>query len=409
MPQVLIVDHLDPQAILVLNEVSGSGGGGGITQAAADLRYLKLAADNDPLTGTLTTLAIEPTSNAASDIGSLSLRYKDAFVTRLNAVSGTPTSLSAIRNYLLAVRAAGAGTTDITLEPDNPFTLCALIAGANAAAGSTATISVKGRANTFIGGVEDLSGSGVSIAELSGVGNFCAGLAEYGSRLGETASGPGDIGCFVHGNATDGSSITSNQAYGGFAQGYAGNGGQIIVGDGGPFYGGGFAQGAAVGGNIAATGQGTMARGATEPGGAIVSSGTGSIASGYSSGAGYGINCTGAGSAAMGYGFDAAITVFGNGAMGFGFADVATGGNIEASADGAIQFGPGTNAEANSLKIGNGGLRLKGTTGAPGTPVNGDIYVSGGYVVVRSNGLAVNIEPAGGLTQAQTLARTLGA
>jgi hypothetical protein len=67
-------------------------------------------------------------------------------------------------------------------------------------------------------------------------------------------------------------------------------------------------------------------------------------------------------------------------------------GLISASGTNSIQFGVGANALANSLQIGNAGLRLKGTVAAPGTLQNGDIWVdAAGQVFIRSSGISVGI------------------
>lgn len=63
---------------------------------------------------------------------------------------------------------------------------------------------------------------------------------------------------------------------------------------------------------------------------------------------------------------------------------------ITASATNAVQFGPGTNNLANSLKVG-GGIRILGTVGASGAPVNGEIWVESGVVKIRSNGVTVSL------------------
>ena len=58
-----------------------------------------------------------------------------------------------------------------------------------------------------------------------------------------------------------------------------------------------------------------------------------------------------------------------------------TGQTIEASASNSAQFGPGTNAQANSLQVGNAGMRFMGTTSAPGTPQPGDLFVDASSVL----------------------------
>ena len=57
----------------------------------------------------------------------------------------------------------------------------------------------------------------------------------------------------------------------------------------------------------------------------------------------------------------------------------------------AMQLGPGYNPEAYTIRIGSAGLRLKMTTGAPGGVTDGDIWVSGGTVYIRSAGVSVAI------------------
>lgn len=109
------------------------------------------------------------------------------------------------------------------------------------------------------------------------------------------------------------------------------------------------------------------------------------------------------GAFAQGYANDAIITVTGRGAFGQGNAgssyDITASGSgafaqgdsnagaITASATNAVQFGPGVNSLADSLKVGTAGIRFKGTTGAPGTPVDGDMWVANSYVYIRSNGV----------------------
>ena len=59
-----------------------------------------------------------------------------------------------------------------------------------------------------------------------------------------------------------------------------------------------------------------------------------------------------------------------------------------ADAINSAQFGPGTNAEPNSVQIGSAGIRLLGTAAAAGTPQDGDIRVDGtGRLILRSGGV----------------------
>lgn len=98
------------------------------------------------------------------------------------------------------------------------------------------------------------------------------------------------------------------------------------------------------------------------------------------------------GSLAGGYatsGYDIQVSGTFVGAIAFGNA---TSANIVAGASGAIQFGPGTNSEANSLQMGNttDGVRLN-AAGAPGSPHNGDIWVASTNMYLRSGGASVNV------------------
>lgn len=75
------------------------------------------------------------------------------------------------------------------------------------------------------------------------------------------------------------------------------------------------------------------------------------------------------------------------GSMAFGFA---FDGGIYAQLAGSIQFGPGTNNVANSLKVGES-IRIHGPSATPATPVNGDIWENSGNVYIRSGGVTVTI------------------
>lgn len=163
-------------------------------------------------------------------------------------------------------------------------------------------------------------------------------------------------GSFTSGRTSgQGSAQIDNNGQGAFVQGFinasnAGGTGRIIGASGSS---GAFVQGAVTANTagvseIRGSGQGAFAHGFANGGFAITASGTGSFACGST-------NATG---------------------------------NITASAVNAVQFGVGSNALADSLQVGNAGLRMKGTVGAPGTPQNGDIWVdASGYVNIRSNGV----------------------
>lgn len=150
---------------------------------------------------------------------------------------------------------------------------------------------------------------------------------------------------------------------------------------------GSFAQGTALNsGSILATNQGSFAQGRASSTGAIQATQRGSFAHGNQTGAGN-IEATGQGAFAVGRCLSGySITASGLGAFAVGESDTAS---IVASATNSVQFGPGTNSLADSLKVGTAGIRFKGTTGAPGTPVNGDFWIASGDINFRSNGVTV--------------------
>jgi hypothetical protein len=167
-------------------------------------------------------------------------------------------------------------------------------------------------------------------------GAFASGVAVLGQAMIRTTAG----GSRAHGYARDAGTYIQATAYGAFAIGEARAGGEINAIDRGAF-----AQG--------------RVQGIYE----ITASADGAHASGFASGGD--------------------VVASGNGAFAHGAAST---GNIAASAANAVQFGEGTNALADSLQVGSAGLRLKGTTGAPGAAQNGDFWVAGGYVYVQTNG-----------------------
>lgn len=87
------------------------------------------------------------------------------------------------------------------------------------------------------------------------------------------------------------------------------------------------------------------------------------------------------------------VKSYGSGSMAVGYSgssDIVAGYDDFESAN-IWQFGPGTNTQPYSMQIGDAGLRFKGTTGAPSSPQNGDIYINNDYVYIRSNGAGVKI------------------
>jgi hypothetical protein len=209
------------------------------------------------------------------------------------------------------------------------------------------------------------AGSGGSV-KATGMGSFASGYA-YGSNDGVQARGEGSTAV---GYAKEAGLIES-RSQGSFAQGFADANGHILAIEGES----NFAFGAANGvqstiraGNTIGT-QGAFAVGSVGNNGEIAAIGSGSFAFGRSLSSSYGIQAAGSGS------------------MAFGFADSL---GIHATVDNSWQFGPGSNGESGSLSVGTT-CRLNGGEGAPSNPRNGDIWVSGGYVYIRSNGNNVKV------------------
>jgi hypothetical protein len=268
---------------------------------------------------------------------------------------------------------------------DNPFAQ-----GSTDGVGTIAATSAGAFAQGYV------NGAGSEITAAGSPGGFAQGSARDGGTVtsgggfAQGCAGTGSVfaatvpGAFVQGYATNGGSVTATalgafaqgvaegagstftaQKPGAFAQGYARLGGTISAGY-------GFAQGYANGGSITASYCGAFAQGYAASGSSITASYT-SFALGSAKGGGT-ISSTRSGSFAQGY--------------------ANTAETISATANNAVQFGPGTNAQANSLQVGNGGIRLLGKASAqPQTTFqNGDIWVGAdGHVKVRSNGATVSL------------------
>jgi hypothetical protein len=255
--------------------------------------------------------------------------------------------------------------------------------------------SVGGYVFQGVGSVGKIEASGFGTIALGAVyggtgGNAVVestnpGAASFGNS---TAVGAGSTA--VIGNAgfsvgvaysAAGANASVTAAQGGFANGYA----NTIVG---AFpatitttYAGGFVSGF-VSATTATSRLRTNAQGAFAAGSAvnalIEAVGIGAMAQGSANG--FNIYASGAGSFARGSATAAAITASGTGSMAMGSASSA----ITASATNSFQFGPGVNAQADSLKIGTAGLAFKGTTGAPTSPVTGNFWIDSGSINVHS-------------------------
>lgn len=237
------------------------------------------------------------------------------------------------------------------------------------------------------------------LIEATGVGSFIHGAVLTVGGVTKATMRASGYGSFVLGTADNDGSLIDAQGQASFICGlaitYANTAtAEIIVG---PV---GVANGAWAGGAAAANGANTARISAEENGafafgkassGYIQAAAEGSFAFGEVSqgvAPGNAIRATGRGAFAFGavrVTFD--ILASGEGSLAQGSANTA---DVSASAANAVQFGPGTNSVADSVRVGGGGLHLKGTTGAFGAAADGQIWVSGANVYIRSGGATRN-------------------
>lgn len=210
----------------------------------------------------------------------------------------------------------------------------------------------------------------------TGSGSVLLGYSQGTGTVAVTNSG---LGCFTAVRPIASGAFTStvtNSGQGAFLNGYLNS--------------------AAASSTMQAIATGAFAQGSAVNGGTVQANGLGSFAQGIAQNAGSDIIAVGQGTFAHGRartGF--AITASGRGSFAVGDANV---GAISAAATNAFQLGPGVNAQALSLEVGQvgalgTGIRFHGL-GVPAVPVNGDIWVdalgqitmmSGGVVCVATN------------------------
>jgi hypothetical protein len=142
--------------------------------------------------------------------------------------------------------------------------------------------------------------------------------------------------------------------------------------------------------SIEATGSASFAMGDCQSSGAIKATSLGTFAFGSCTGTGS-ITAIAAGSFAGGASFTGGITASGQGSFAWANVNVTP---CTASGTNAVQFGPGTNAQIDSLQVGiaGTGIAIKGTNGAFTTPANGQIYTVSGDVRIRSNAHDVSVD-----------------
>lgn len=385
-----------------------------------DVLYLRLDTANDPLTGDLSTLSVTPTldQDAGRTYGADSLRPLSVhgrlgvFVGSSAATGqGLPVNANGVRTFgqnptgLMAGNQA-EGSTGVASHYLRGGAFKGVACIGNAAAGSTGDATLRNNSGgSSLFGSAYTYGAGSARVEATAFGNFttayayCTGnnhtflnsgggafLAGYsrgGGVVNATASGAGAF-CVTRpdSGANGGTATATAQGAGSFVQGSlqsTGLGASNV--------------------SILATGAGGFAQGRVRQTGAglalISAAGDGAFAQGIAFNTAT-ISASADGAFAQGNASAANITASGLGAFAHGSTTGAVA--IVASAANSAQFGPGTNALADSLQVGAAGLRFKGTVGAPAAPQNGDFWIAGVYVYVRSNGVNIQIAGPGPLT-----------
>jgi hypothetical protein len=262
--------------------------------------------------------------------------------------------------------AAIIGTVDCTTASSTPgtVTMQATNTGSIAfgaivpAAGGTgaATMTSSGAGSIVLGSV-NLNSANAGTMTASGVGSLAGGQVFAGTLQ---CTG---VGSFTYGYVDGATSNLQAASSGAFVHG------RVSSGDGNTIIASSVALGAFAGGaatsatatTMTASGVGSFAHGRAQSGNAMTASGSGSFVHGDSAG-----------------------------------------GTIVASATNTAQFGPGTNNVATSLQVGNSssgtGMWLMGG-GAPGSPVDGQIWKASSIVNVRSNGQTIVLNRQGAYTQ----------
>jgi len=420
------VDSTDPENPIVTNLGGVSGqvntvvGGTNISVDASDpvnpivnldgtdLLYLRLDTANGPLTGALTTQQLDADTNQTRDLGTTGATGRFAQIRgRVGNFLGYSNGSGAV------VAPAGIinfGTNPTGLVGGNVIQTGAGIAtfehggGAFKAVGTLGNVFTSGPGNasfinngggSFLGGSAYVSNTGNALLTTTSFGNFTWGYS-YASGAGNHTFRNAAAGGFLGGYSQGAATITVEN----FSSGPGcftwvrptGNAGIVNVFNRGD---GGFLQGRLIGiagttlMEITTAGDGGFCQGIVQSTAIMRVSGLGAFAQGSANGAGANILASGNGSFAHGQaGGGNAITASGAGSFAVGDSTIAA---ITANATNAVQLGPGVNSLADSLQVGTAGLRLKGTSGAPGALQNGDIWRAGAYVYIRSNGVSVQI------------------
>ncbi len=386
------------------------------------LEFHDLFGSANTWTATQTVDDIVPAVDQTDNIGLDATRFLSAharlgvFVGSSNATgAGSPNNAAGTRSFgtyptgIMAGNQAegGLGGTAIHYLRGGAFKGVACIG--NAAAGGTGDALLSNRSGgSSLFGSAYTYGTGDVTVEATAFGNFTTAYAYTNGTLLHRFSNRGG-GAFLAGYSVGSGavdvSVTGPGAFcnvrpqtsgsGSVSNALASGAGSMVVGS--------IVSSGSATSSMTALGNGAMVAGRAEnqlgAGGVMTASGPGSAALGIADGAT--ISATSSGARAHGFARSGnAITASGLGAFAHG--DSASGAII-ANQTNSVQFGPGTNAQTDSLKVGAAGIRIKGTTGAPGTPVDGDHWIDTSRLVVRSDGVDWTFEQSAAFTRNATV------
>lgn len=335
-------------------------------------------------TGAQTTQALLPSTDGTYDLGTAAARYNVVNAGLLRIARGAGTFTQTNNGNIVGVATLGVGATGVATvkaTTSNVNVLSIAVGYARVTTDGIATVEATGPGSFAHGGVTSSDSATIKVS-ATGTAAFASGIAgsSGGTALAISQVLSSGFGSFAQGYVVGGD---SNTAYiratssGAFAQGYC-RGGSFEVKN----------------GDIAATGHGSFAVGYASSA-SLVASGIGSFAQGAANGVSTTTtNIIASGSGSFAHGLASGYEILASADGAFAVGDTNYTASIIASAVNAAQFGPGTNAQADSMQIGSAGLRLKGTTGAPTTKQNGDHWMGGtgnAFVTVRSNAKDVQL------------------
>jgi len=359
MAQVLVIEVLDPNTLLVFNDLSE------LTETEANLLYLRLDGGNVP-TATLDLHSIRPETTGTYDSGEEANQWRQGWFEQLRVFEGSGTlnasapadaDKSAVIGY---AQADGTGAATIT---------------------AVASDTIDGLATVIGSALVEAGSSGNASLLATGVGSLVIGSANVlTTGSGDATISAGSRGAVAIGNVNNiissGSGLISATAPGGLATGYI----QLVFSS----YDHEItaATGAFAGGSIITNAGSTQASRIAAAGGALAHANVANNAV---------VNASVSGSTAIGNASGYDILAAGLGSLAIGSATAA---NIEATATNSFQFAPGVNPQAISLQVGvaGTGIALKGSSGAFSAQNDGQIWNTSGDVFIRSNSHDVAVD-----------------